>query len=157
MLKYCISPTSTLAKLPPEEKKHWLILGVVSFLALMVFSVPWYPAIPKFGLDASWILVLHHAFDQGLLFGKDLVWHYGPLGFLFGGNYYPENYGIMVALYSAFCMVFFAGLWRVITEKAHTEVALVIPVIFIAISYDAFFLAFGQLLFCYYFFVRKSL
>ncbi|HZR16960.1 MAG TPA: hypothetical protein VFE51_06500 [Verrucomicrobiae bacterium] len=41
------------------------------------------PAIaPDLGIDASWCAVLDWAHQQGLQFGKDIVFTYGPLGYL---------------------------------------------------------------------------
>ena len=42
-----------------------------------------YPPPPTFGLDPSWSMALVHFFHEGLQFGPDVVFTYGPLGFLF--------------------------------------------------------------------------
>ena len=44
-----------------------------------------FPALPPpggTGLDPSWVLGINRAHVQGLAMGRDLVWTYGPLGFL---------------------------------------------------------------------------
>ncbi|OSZ78931.1 hypothetical protein CAP35_11985 [Chitinophagaceae bacterium IBVUCB1] len=68
--------------------KHWV--NIVSFLlVLLVFNVPFYkyPIIPHSGdsmqsLDPSWQIMLNHALLHKYVWGKDIVYTYGPLGFL---------------------------------------------------------------------------
>ncbi len=43
------------------------------------------------GLDPSWQLALHEAFDKGRIFGKDFVFTYGPLGWLSTRLPYPST------------------------------------------------------------------
>lgn len=43
------------------------------------------------GLDPSWQLALHEAFDKGRVFGKDFVFTYGPLGWLSTRLPYPST------------------------------------------------------------------
>jgi hypothetical protein len=54
-------------------------------LALLLFQFP-LPARP--GLDPSWGMVLVYAHRQGLQFGRDIAFTYGPCGFLFSRFYY---------------------------------------------------------------------
>ena len=48
-------------------------------------------------LDDSWIQMLHLAFAERLQFGRDIVFTFGPWGFLFGG-YHPATYLISVVV-----------------------------------------------------------
>lgn len=57
-------------------------------LLLWCFLVA-FPALPPpggLGLDPSWVLGINQAHVQGLVMGRDLVWTYGPLGFLSDPN-----------------------------------------------------------------------
>lgn len=60
-------------------------------LALVIFTFP-FP--PTNELDASWRMVLAKAFEERLQFGIDIVFTYGPLGFLMGKTYSGGYYGI---------------------------------------------------------------
>jgi hypothetical protein len=51
-----------------------LVIGVVTF--------PLKSLQPGGGTDSSWVAALHMAADRGLSFGTDVVFTYGPLGFL---------------------------------------------------------------------------
>ncbi len=59
-------------------------LTSTSFLGLALAALAWpiNGIVPGVGPDASWIIGLHLAHAEGLDFGRDFVWTYGPLGFL---------------------------------------------------------------------------
>jgi hypothetical protein len=59
--------------------KPVLPLVAAFFISLVLLTVPTAP--PDLG-EPSWSAVLRWAHDQGLQFGKDIVFTYGPLGFL---------------------------------------------------------------------------
>jgi len=53
----------------------------MGYLALTV--PPYLPHPVKRGLDPSWVLGLSWAIEEGLEFGQDIVFTYGPLAHLF--------------------------------------------------------------------------
>ena len=67
-------------------------------LALGFFAVftPLSPGFPQAGLDASWVLVLNQAVAQGLLFGRDIVFTYGPYAALVTHAYHPATDVLML-------------------------------------------------------------
>jgi hypothetical protein len=66
----------------------WLLI------ALAAFTVPRAPALE---LDASWRMTMGYAFAHGLQWGKDLVFTYGPLGFVMGKTYWGQLFWEMIA------------------------------------------------------------
>lgn len=63
---------------------------------------------PSVGLDASWNAGLAMAIKEGLQFGRDVVFPYGPLGFLEGHDVWYGDLAVIAflhsaALYLAFC------------------------------------------------------
>ena len=66
--------------------RAYISLLCIIFFLFLVFPIHFYrPAAP--GLDPSYIIAIHLAYKYHLLFGKDIVFTFGPLGFL---NYrYP--------------------------------------------------------------------
>ena len=66
---------------------RWLLLLSVTYVAILSVPAPW--ASYGTGLDPSWILGLNLAHSQGLVAGRDMVFTYGPLGYLL----YPEPLG----------------------------------------------------------------
>jgi hypothetical protein len=62
-----------------------LLAALAILLALLLFQFP-LPAKP--GVDPSWGMVLVYAHRHGLQFGRDVVFTYGPYGFLISRFYY---------------------------------------------------------------------
>ena len=57
-------------------------------LLIMWWFLPLRPTPPFAHLDSSWALGLALAWEQGLVFGTDIVFTYGPLGTLVTGQYW---------------------------------------------------------------------
>ena len=80
---------------------------LISVVALVVVALSWpFRSLPAFTMDVSWQVGLHQAADQGLRFGQDLVFTYGPLGFLawptpFTGATSSLAFIVSVAIYLA--------------------------------------------------------
>src|SRR5690349_17114162 len=55
----------------------WVTAAVLAIVTWPIASME-----PQPGLDPSWLLGLHMAAHQGLDFGRDLIFTYGPLGFM---------------------------------------------------------------------------
>lgn len=71
------------------------------------------------GLDASWNAGLTMAVHQGLQFGREIVFSYGPLGFLQSPFVYYSGLGLVAflftaALYVCFCIALVRALARVL-------------------------------------------
>ena len=64
------------ASLPP-----WLLLALTA-LAVALLTWPITTLMPTLGLDGSWPVALSMATQDGLDFGRDVLFTYGPLGFL---------------------------------------------------------------------------
>jgi hypothetical protein len=73
------TPKRTEANAVADRVRHywWLVALLLAWLTWPVQSLS-----PKAGLDSSWAIALHFAADQGLNFGRDVFFTYGPLGFL---------------------------------------------------------------------------
>src|SRR6476660_8660186 len=91
----------------------------IAILSIAALSWP-APAGPaRSGIDPSWAAGLHLAIATGVHFGSDLVWTYGPLGFLawawpwFG----PETFlafAFVGVIWVSVCAVIFVGARRVL-------------------------------------------
>ncbi|HEY6890578.1 MAG TPA: hypothetical protein VI300_22430, partial [Solirubrobacter sp.] len=62
----------------------WGLVTSTPVLALLVWLIaaPLIPLSPGGGTDGSWITALHLAHERGLDFGRDIMYTYGPLGYL---------------------------------------------------------------------------
>ncbi len=63
---------------------RWVLAPAIAYLALISLPMAWAPY--GTGLDASWRLGLNLAHRQQLVAGRDIVFTYGPLGYLI----YPD-------------------------------------------------------------------
>jgi len=61
---------------------------------------------PTAKLDPSWQMAIHYAYAHGMQFGRDVVFTYGPLGFLWLPQYYPDHYYIMLAFWASLSIMF---------------------------------------------------
>lgn len=66
-------------------------------------------------IEDSWIKMLHMAFAERLQFGRDIVFTFGPWGFLYGG-YHPATYLVSVVVWAVLAVVFWWAAWRVVTH-----------------------------------------
>ena len=66
-------------------------------------------------VEDGWMQMLHMAFVERLQFGRDIVFTFGPWGFLFGG-YHPATYLISVVVWVVLAVVFWWAAWRVVTH-----------------------------------------
>src|SRR5688572_17388739 len=63
------------------------------------------------GLDSGWAFALHVFHSKGLEHGREIVFTYGPLGFLEPRFYHPATYIALLCRSAAFALVFWYGLW----------------------------------------------
>ena len=62
-------------------------LWLVVWLSLLKLPAP-----PTSGLDPSWRMVIGYALGHGMQWGTDLVFTYGPLGYLLAATNHGANY-----------------------------------------------------------------
>lgn len=71
-----------------------LAVAAAVLVFLCAFHPPWDSAV---GLDPSWQIGLTEAHDRALQFGTDIVFTYGPLGYLIMGAANQQTYAAMLA------------------------------------------------------------
>lgn len=104
----------------------------VPFLGIVVAVCSWptFPLTPAPGLDPSWGAGLYMATHQGLVFGREVIFTYGPLGFLSLPTLWYQDLGAAAVAYSSLvhitaCMlVLWAGV-RIFDRLLATIVAIV--------------------------------
>jgi hypothetical protein len=87
---------SRLARLDWRRPPTWL-LGLL--LAVLTWSVQLAP--PSVGLDASWIAGISMATHDGLHYGTELAFSYGPLGFVALPLAFYPTFGLISLIYLA--------------------------------------------------------
>jgi len=81
----------------------------------------------EIGLDASWRYALSRASEDGLIFGRDIVFTYGRLGYLISGAVLESNFFSIV--YFRFLVYFI--LWSLVIIKFFKEPRLLVKILII--------------------------
>ena len=97
----------TKDKAPAKTASSRDLVNGLLFL-LLVAAIFRFPDYPQIGLDPSWRMVLGRVFSDGLQFGRDVVYNYGPPGFLMGNTYFGLQFWSLI-LWQFFAAVVFAG------------------------------------------------
>jgi hypothetical protein len=87
--------------------KRWYI---AYFILITTINFPSSLFTSATGLDASWVIGLHWSHLLGLQYGKDIIFTYGPLGFLS----YPAFVDYHMFIESIFCIIAFFYLFYAI-------------------------------------------
>ena len=76
------------------------IKGKVFFSALLLVAVtvivPLFPAMPWDGLDPSWQYGMNESLAQGMSFGKDIIFTFGPYASIYTRAYHPATDKLMI-------------------------------------------------------------
>ena len=104
---------------PPRPASAWRVAAplLAAVLVMMTFLTIPPPALDlNVDADTSWCAVLNYAHQHGLQFGTDLVFTYGPLGYLITFYFSPKGTGIRMVADVALCWTVAAGVclvaWR---------------------------------------------
>ncbi|MFI5335158.1 MAG: hypothetical protein ACHQ5A_00100, partial [Opitutales bacterium] len=98
---------------PLATNRPWF--GRLLIFLLLLASTYTYPNPPAIDLDASWRMALGKFLLDGLQFGRDVVFTYGPLGFVMGNTYYGSGFlyhSLLVwQLFAAVCFALVIMMW----------------------------------------------
>lgn len=72
-------------------KRNHFLLNLFLVCSLIIAFVPFNPDIYAFGIDASWQFSLNQAVAQGLRFGTDIIFTFGPYAVLHTQTYHPAT------------------------------------------------------------------
>ncbi|PPD42014.1 MAG: hypothetical protein CTY16_15310 [Methylobacter sp.] len=73
------------------------ILWLASLITTIAIFVPFSPKMPAAGLDQSWVFGMNQAVAQGLSFGKEIIFSYGPYSSIHTKTYHPSTDFMMVS------------------------------------------------------------
>ena len=99
---------------PAEPPKVLAPLITAFFLILVILTVP--PAALDLDADPAWCGVLTYAHQHHLQFGTEIVFTFGPFGFLIAPYYFGQPTGLLICVNLALSFVITSGLcllaWR---------------------------------------------
>jgi hypothetical protein len=82
---------------------------ILAFVATLFIFVPFYPGFPGFGGHSSWIYAMNEAISRNMVFGRDVVFTFGPLASVYSRIYHPATDPSMLGFGTFFAAAFFAG------------------------------------------------
>jgi hypothetical protein len=131
--------TSNINLLTGPDDKYLPYFQAVILIYAILLTVPmlFLDSYGGFGsLDMSWSIGLHKAADAGLIFGKDIVFTYGPLGFLTVPIFVKGNLWAYSAIYTlaVYALMIFGFLLYIRKTKASLEQTVILAVSYIAAS-----------------------
>ncbi|WP_231643069.1 hypothetical protein [Ralstonia syzygii] len=81
----------------PIPKRVWIrIWQLLIILTAVCAFVPLRPEMPQAGLDHSWVLGMNQAVAQGLVFGRDIIFTFGPYASIYTKSFHPATDHLMV-------------------------------------------------------------
>jgi hypothetical protein len=107
----------------PSQNKTWNNIAVLIFHLAMAITiaavfVPFTPDMPAASLDPSWKIGLNQAVAQGLRFGRDMIFTFGPYSFVFSEAYHPATDTLMLVGCCYLAVVYFVCL-NILIERRH--------------------------------------
>ena len=142
----------------------WLkALGIVFLTYAVLMTLPWQPEGFSYDLDESYKVALNQAFAEGIQFGQDFVYTYGPYGIFQQVKYFPETYSSILIGRFFIALVAGIGLWTIFIHclKRHrASCVFLLPFLFFfpnsGISLDTFYTVIVVLPLLVYFYVEEG-
>jgi hypothetical protein len=94
-----------LINISPNRRPFWFITAVVTFVYMLFKAVPWHPYSLPSTIDYSWELAINYAALAGKQFGSEIVYTFGPLGYLYQRSYYPSLFFWTIVYWVFFAIV----------------------------------------------------
>ena len=98
----------TLGNITISRLIRGAIVALLLTLTVLAVFVPLNPVMPSPQLDSSWMFAMNQAVARGLVFGKDIIFTFGPYGSIYTELYDPATDRLMLygSLFLAFCYAF---------------------------------------------------
>lgn len=74
-----------------------IILCFVLLITTIAIFVPFSPEMPGTGLDPSWQFGINQAMAQGLSFGKEIIYSFGPYASIYTRLFHPSTDFMMLS------------------------------------------------------------
>jgi hypothetical protein len=107
-MAHALSDQASSSSVPSAGRVIWAFLAIGLCLLSGLLIVPFSPWMPTPGLDASWAYALNEAIARHLVFGKDIIFTFGPFAPVETQLYHPGTDSIMVygaaAIAVGFCL-----------------------------------------------------
>ena len=119
------------------EFLHSVVFGIAlaATFAIAAFRfIPFNPSMPRFGLDGSWALAMDQAVAAHLVFGRDIIFTYGPYSSVYTAIYHQSTDVMM--MFASTLLVISYCLALLYTIKTSPAWVLIPVVLFLASYWD---------------------
>ncbi|QNB10665.1 hypothetical protein EHZ19_27685 [Paraburkholderia bannensis] len=117
------------------------IIGIASLVIAALLLIPFAPSMPLAGLDNSWRYALNVAVEHKLVFGRDVIFTFGPLASVYSTLYSPATDTLMMVGSTVFACGF-GLLMALALSPGRLAYALLLPaIVAMALVRDSVFLA----------------
>jgi hypothetical protein len=131
---------ATAQRVIARSRDRGTVVGVACAVAIAVAAWPVQSIRAGIGSDWSWVAGLAYAAEHGLRFGDQIVWSYGPLGFLntwYGPVLYYDDVFALAWLYVALLQVLLAlALLAALRRSLPLPAATVVAAVVLALTVD---------------------
>jgi len=90
-----VAGLSRSAILISNKSLNWGLQALL-FITVICIFVPFSPEMPGEGLDPSWVFGMNQAVAQGLAFGREVVFSFGPYASIYTKVYHPATDHLML-------------------------------------------------------------
>jgi hypothetical protein len=113
------------------------------------------------GIEASWCLALHAAFEEGLRFGRDVIFTFGPFGFLLSKAYFPSIFTFTLLTSALIAVTFWWSTFSAVRNTTDNPALGVLLLTALAgaagVGFEQVFFSFGALLLVHHFYLNTRL
>ena len=130
-----MKPDGQTQLLPPQVAR---LLGWSVVFTLLVIVCLTFPLMPSYELDPSWRMALGYFFEEGMQFGSDVVFTYGPLGFIMGKTFSGLQFWSLIAGQLTLAVISAVVILRqgLRIKKGTTQLVFFLSIILFGITYE---------------------
>lgn len=125
----------------------WLVAGArvlvwsIFILTMLCVFIPFSPLMPAFGLDPSWMLAMNQAVAQGLVFGREVIFTFGPYSAVYTQRYHPATDMLMLLGCAWLLLGWLLAVWRLCEWRSLFPYACV-PLMLLFMTRDQLFFSY---------------
>lgn len=115
----------------PQKAMNYInnkISPLLLIITVIAVIVPFSPIMPNEGLDSSWVLGMNQAYSQGLVFGRDIIFTFGPYSSIYTKAFHPATDALMII-----GSLFFAVMFAYVAYECFRDSALYIKISFVIV------------------------
>lgn len=120
------------------DSVKWKNCKIILLILTILVSIPLMLELKAVGLDPSWRFAINKFFDEGYIYGKDIVSTYGPLGFIVYCNNIGHNIliSVLIWLFILVCHVtlLYQLLFKDLEQRRHNGVLISILIYILTFS-----------------------